>query len=448
MVRAGLSDPGTSVRSISDFCQDFPKEEARNISHTSVAAARDAFAQIIKEQSRAEVASHSGKLEGLPFFVTHIHDEAIMRLRSTLAGLPHHVARARYTKVQNNVVRIHLDGETFEWYTELQALAEKSAPTVAQAILQVIKEIIQTARSCRHQASTSRLRVIHMLTGDAIPTNLAAAKHVLEVVRRECSHGHLAVQYRLLVWVCASHQSNPVVQIAILGRIMKHPVHGDTIAAACSRLYKYLLPSYTEEFSKALWAHLDETMQVQEPNGVNDEAAQHLQQLYGKEVLPDNILSLFNVSMTVRVHAGNQVDREQVVREAFRILSQRLLLVEERPVVTRFFLFTTCVWTLLCMKLLALPSCIFSLNTSRIREENGKRLQRFKAFYDGDSADQLLRRSGLCLQLTHLAVSISSKESKHSSGEDALPLLVRIGRAEVQRRTSQRHLSLGYAEIC
>ena len=48
LVRAGLSDTNTPARSLSQWCQDFPQEEAQVISSTKVAEARDCFAELIK----------------------------------------------------------------------------------------------------------------------------------------------------------------------------------------------------------------------------------------------------------------------------------------------------------------------------------------------------------------------------------------------------------------
>ena len=442
LVRAGLSDTNTPARSLSQWCQDFPQEEAQVISSTKVAEARDCFAELIKQQSRAELGTFAGRNPGAPIFVTHIHDEALMRLRSHIPSFYQHIHRARYTKVQNNFVSVSIAEEKFEWFCELQALADKTAPTIALAILEVIRNILQTV--CPSRDGANIRRVLHLLTGDAIPTNLADSRFVLGTLEVERARQFTGLQYRLLVWVCASHQANLVTQIAIVGRIMKNPQHGDTIAAACSRLFKYLLPSYTEEFSRAMLEYLQKEICVELVDPTENQVSRDLQQLYGKDVLPDEILTIFNFSLDSRKHlASTPTAREAIIREAFRLLSQRLLLVEERPVVTRFWLFTNCVWALLCCKLLALPVCIWSVLQGRIREENAKRLTRFRSFYDSEDAGGRLRRAGLCLQLTRIAVSLSSQTRKgqDTSPEiDSVPLMVRIGRGDVQRRTALKTL--------
>ena len=123
LVRAALSDTNTPARSVSQWCQDFPQEEAQVISSTKVAEARDCFAELIKRQSRAELGTFAGRNPGAPIFVTHIHDEALMRLRSHIPSL-----YQQYTKVQNNFVALSIAEERFEWFCELQALADKTAP--------------------------------------------------------------------------------------------------------------------------------------------------------------------------------------------------------------------------------------------------------------------------------------------------------------------------------
>lgn len=93
-------------------------------------------------------------------------------------------------------------------------------------------------------------------------------------------------------------------------------------------------------------------LQVGEPSKTRHE----LQSLYGKEVLPDDVLAIFNQDLESRVHMGDgSKNLEEILQVAFATLTKHLFLVEERPVVTRFWLFTTCVFALLTMKLLKLP---------------------------------------------------------------------------------------------
>ena len=70
----------------------------------------------------------------MPLLVSHVHDEASMRLRSTsecshplVVQRQNRLARARSSKVQNNAVTIFGGGEALEWLVELQPLASKDS---------------------------------------------------------------------------------------------------------------------------------------------------------------------------------------------------------------------------------------------------------------------------------------------------------------------------------
>ena len=109
-------------------------------------------------------------------------------------------------------------------------------------------------------------------------------------------------------------------------------------------------------------------------------------------------------------------------------------MIEERPVVTRMFTFTTCEWGLLRMRLLNLPVTILTTSTTKPQEENATRLRNLKEFYEDEKTDPLLREVGVCLRLTNLAMSITAQKATQANKK--LPLLVRLGKAEIQIRTS------------
>ena len=69
-----------------------------------------------------------------------------------------------------------------------------------------------------------------------------------------------------------------------------------------------------------------------------------------------------------------------------------------------------------------------------MESDNSKRLKAVRAFYSHTATPMLLRRVCLCLRLTMFASSLTAKKNK---GINALPELVRLGRGEVQERTSK-----------
>jgi hypothetical protein len=156
--------------------------------------------------------------------------------------------------------------------------------------------------------------------------------------------------------------------------------------------------------------------------------------LYGAKVLPGELMSFFNRRLGVLEHISGR-PREECCATAFRLLSHHCLECEEHPVVTRFWRFTECVFTLLRMKLIGMPAEVFSLLLVKPREEGAKRLKAFKAFYVSELSDQRIRVSAVSLQLTLHSVSITAKASE--PGGD--PALVQLAKGVVQEKTS-RHL--------
>ncbi len=113
LVRAGLSDPSTSIRSLSEWCQDFAISHTGEapLSKSSVPPIRDAFAQQLKEMTAAGLSNFAASLPHGFLLIRHIHDEAQMRLRSHMVTAPGEasegVRRGRFSKIQNNVVTVH-----------------------------------------------------------------------------------------------------------------------------------------------------------------------------------------------------------------------------------------------------------------------------------------------------------------------------------------------------
>ena len=66
--------------------------------------------------------------------------------------------------------------------------------------------------------------------------------------------------------------------------------------------------------------------------------------------------------------------------------------------------------------------------------DNGKRLKAVKAFYSDPTSSIAVRKQVLCLRLTLFATSITAQKKKASDDKD--PILVRLGKREIQKRTS------------
>ena len=68
--------------------------------------------------------------------------------------------------------------------------------------------------------------------------------------------------------------------------------------------------------------------------------------LYGPELVPDEIASLFNVCLEEPLHASSDEQDMRALRGKFlKALQRHILRVDTHPVVTRFWTFAQCVLT-------------------------------------------------------------------------------------------------------
>lgn len=132
--------------------------------------------------------------------------------------------------------------------------------------------------------------------------------------------------------------------------------------------------------------------------------------------------------------APEWADKRALRKNMFDVLVRLVLVVEEKPVVTRFFLFAPCAFALLRMKLLGLPARLLSIGAIQPAAESARRVQAVLKFYKNPEADAVLRRVGLCLRLALFATSLTAQRASGDAGAD--PPLVRLGKREVQERTS------------
>lgn len=107
---------------------------------------------------------------------------------------------------------------------------------------------------------------------------------------------------------------------------------------------------------------------------------------------------------------------------------------ENKPVITRFWLFAACVRKLLLMKLLGWRSDLFNLVLIQPEKVNQKRLKAFQDFFAADQSDVSLRVAVLCLRITTLATNLVSQMSgQPRQGVRSVP--VRLAQGVVQERT-------------
>ena len=132
---------------------------------------------------------------------------------------------------------------------------------------------------------------------------------------------------------CASHQANLVVQVAVVGGMIQDPVNQCDLTAACSRFFKHLLPVCVEDilFSLRAWSQQNLVAFLNLPDLIS------LQRLYGAATLPHDLLQELSPE---GFHEGAG---EAKSRALVTIIARHCFLAQERPVPTRFFLFSPCV---------------------------------------------------------------------------------------------------------
>ena len=126
----------------------------------------------------------------------------------------------------------------------------KNADTIGMSIIQTCTPIFQSISDAiqTNEHGLDRARVVHLVTGDGIPTNRASMRRLLHF----CLHSPIftaKILYALVVIICGSHVANLVVQVAIVGKVIAKPDVNDDLTAACSRWFKFLVRDYAEEYA-------------------------------------------------------------------------------------------------------------------------------------------------------------------------------------------------------
>ena len=483
LTKVALSWPTTCGRAFASAWRDLVGVREQGCSRTTIAKIRDAFVETIKEMRTTEVQNAVAKAlatsqEGRrhapgtaaslatdsahPFVVTailHIHDEASLRLRSDTdmqGGLP---SRSRSSKVQQHCVWLHLVGQVvIRWFADLDPLGDKTAKTLACSLRKVLLPIAEAVSAGLH-GYDMRPWVFHILVGDAVPTNGAAARILLAWVR-QCPLPSRP-RYFLLVVQCASHQANLAVKSTVIGRAgfvaaqhskaFRH-MHwdqrlqrgatfpGTSVCGALVRFFKYLVSDYYSDFSANL-RDIANSVELGPPceNG-EGQRWKRLSRLYGQSVIPEQLLVFLNRGLDSRTHsmpAGLRTDEEKEHLEEVRdglydLLMKRLLCVDEHPTLSRMFTFTIHLEAFLLMHFLGCVEDLVKLRKANSRDHAKKRVTKVLAFFASPSTGQYLRRTALSLQLV---AHVNALCAQLKEGPE--PLLVRLGRGSVITTVSQ-----------
>jgi len=458
-VRVGLADPNTSSEAVEAWVTEFPPEEARNVSRGSVPRIRDCWVELVKYQNRCMARDMFVQAPDNLVVLIHTQDEANMRVRSSCINLGTDsrvqlpMNARRYSRSPRSSVQVHsmvlaFGSRMMEWHTELQPLERKTAATLATAVIIATEEVMECLVA-GVQAPSIRIRFLHLITGDGINTNEAAMRIVLHWFIRQSSFKDV-FDYKMACWKCGAHKASLVVKTALCGRrYFEEVIDGDGILGATTRLYKYLVPDYADQFAGRLrsWVVEQLAFEVGEVLPGIRRPDWNMRLLYGQEVLPDRLCDILNVDCRRLVHVCAQGESQEGVRgQLIALLYELNLRCENHPVPTRFWVFGPCVRAMLRWMLLGIPETVLTTETIKPRQENLKRLTAVKAFLRRGGGD--LRRACLCLRLTDVGVNLTASKHRRRDGvpkktgsgaaaEAQLPTMVRLGKGEVQRLTIQ-----------
>ena len=325
----------------------------------------------------------SGAFVGV--FMSHVQDEAELRLLSsdpsTRFGLPR---RSRISKAQQHCVQISCEGTTWDMPIELEALADKSAATLATSFEKLLLTMLRNLVRCRHEHDSGSHRrpevwFVHAIIGDGIATNEAAAKILLAIAlkHREVTQ---RVRYFMLLGKCGTHQAALSARSAVIGRVAATAAAAagegnefEFVTATSVRLFKYVVPQYYDDLAKSAeqWISANVTAVVppqaagaagQPQATVPRHAGQpqatdlaRLQDLYTKHVIPDAMLHLWSdgtaPSLQTYIRDGEDIaaGTQRIRDEWLLFITTRLLHVDCHPTLTRFFTFRGCVDRLLTL---------------------------------------------------------------------------------------------------
>ena len=467
LLRIFLAKPNVSARFVEQSFGDIVGSDVTTVSRFSLNRVRDAWVEMYKPMVLtvgaglvAQCVHHSTacKADFTPIYLLQVQDEADIRLRSERdRDGPAVPSRSRSSKVQQSVLSLHGEcGQAVKLPCELEALGDKSAPTLATSFERLLRSVVEgilpssrqpqaAAPERQPQAAAPELWVLHLLIGDGIATNEKAAKLLWASVRqRQLAPG---TRYMLLVLKCVTHQAGLAAKSSVIGRAAATGAGGGelykAIAGVASRLFKYVICDYFEEFvfSVREWVVADLVVQPAEAEEdvAATGAAKALRLLYTEHVVPDDMLRLWNNGLghlRHRLPPGQDPveERPRLVNEFVQWIVKHLLHVDTHPTLSRFFTFRACVDRMLTMALILMPKHVFKVRPIKPRAENQKRLNAVLGFFQHPEAPGTLRRTCLAFQLTGGVEAIVS--ANPSTGDT--PTIVRLARRETTECVEQR----------
>ena len=183
----------------------------------------------------------------------------------------------------------------------------------------------------------------------------------------------------------------------------------EALCATATRLYKYLMSDYHEEFSFAVREWVLSRLLVVRRRLERPRAIQHardISTLYGPHTLPAELLAVWNngIDIMEQVVAEDQDPdsvRGEIVGKLTAVLARFLLHVDEHPTLTRVWTFLHAAGRILAMDVLKCASAVLRAKSTKPQALGQSRLRRVEFFFKSPDASQVLRRAFL-VGLMHL----------------------------------------------
>ena len=488
ILRVILASPNVSGRALAESFHKLVGSDRNMISRESVKRIRSAFLEMwknlifatvrdfiavqlrsdpkaVQRRSTQRAATGASSATGASpnvvcVHVAHVQDEAELRLLSNdpnnRADLPR---RSRSSKVQLHVVTVRCLKKSWDIPVELEGLVDKSAATLATSFERLMNTLLGKMLPQPQPAYESEVWLAHIIIGDAINTNEAAAK-ILWALAAKGSFG--SVRYFLLLGKCGTHQSALSAKDGVIGRAAATAAEAagegkefEDVVGNAVRIFKYLVPEYYEDFktSVAAWVHLNVecvppqaaspatggTPAVHQP--LSQSHAARMQMLYTKHVICDELVELWHsssIAEKLQTVAKDGQNHEEIKNAWIRFLLIYVLLVDNNPTLSRFFSFRGSFDRMLTMALLNFPATGGLSTKPSAREVGQKRVRRVRHWFSKPAAGQVLRRGSLVLQLTSVMEAFMSK----NPNETEVPILVAIqqGKADNLLNDKLQHL--------
>jgi hypothetical protein len=283
ILRIFLTSPSTSSRSLARSFRDVVGLDENTVGKDAIHRVRGAWVESYKATvmklaaervAGALGAARCSRAAFAPIFLVHVQDEADIRLRSREDdGLPV-PRRSRASKVQQNVVDLVTISGSLNIPTELEALGDKTSATLATSFERLVRHIAAgvlpaTGGIAQPQAAanhTPEAWLIHVLVGDGVPTNYAAARRLWACLQDRGLGPR--TRYLLLVIVCGTHQVGLAAKGAVAGRAAaaaRGLLHQD-ICGVTVRLFKYLINDYYDEFVFSVREWVRRDLEVLQPH--------------------------------------------------------------------------------------------------------------------------------------------------------------------------------------